>query len=59
MDVIGIDLSMKSAQICVLEETGHVVEEACVRATRPGLTRCLKGRPRALVLTPSIAPPLP
>ena len=50
MDVIGIDLAVRTAQICVLEDTGDVVDELSVRATKPGLTRALKGRARALVV---------
>jgi transposase len=50
MDVIGMDLSAKSAQLCVLDEAGEMVEESSVRATRPGLTRALKSRAPALVV---------
>jgi len=49
MEYVGIDLHKKESQICVLTETGEVIERR-IRTEPPRFAEMFGGRPRARIL---------
>ncbi len=49
-DVIGLDLSLKTAQAAVLDHSGELVQETTVKATEAGLKRFFQGHEPSLVV---------
>ena len=45
MEHCGIDLHLKSSEVCVLDEAGELVETARIPTTEAGLRRWFGGRP--------------